>query len=56
MKIETSMVEQKGSMPSTANTAPPKFVSAATMVIPIPEFTDEEMLEFTLEFERKHGI
>jgi hypothetical protein len=56
MKIETSVVEQKVSMPSTANTAPPKFQSAATVVIPIPELTDEEMLEYTLEFERKHGI
>jgi hypothetical protein len=56
IKIETPMLEQKVSMPCSANSAPVKFVSAATMVQPIPEITDEELLEFTLEFERKHGI
>ena len=43
-------------MPSAVNTAPPEFVSASTMVEQIAEITDEELLEFTLEFERKHGI
>jgi len=56
MKIETPTLEQQVSMPSAANTAQPKFVSAAKMVISMPEITDEELLEFTLEFERKHGI
>jgi hypothetical protein len=56
IKIETPILQQKVSMPSAANTAPPKFVSAGTMVVPIPEISDEELLEFTLEFERKHGI
>ncbi|CAF4552946.1 unnamed protein product [Rotaria socialis] len=55
-KTETPMLEQKVSMPSAANTAAVKFVSASTMVVPLPEITDEELLEFTLEFERKHGI
>jgi len=56
MKIEIPMLERKVSMPSAANTATPKFVRAATMVVPTPEITDEELLEFTLEFEREHGI
>lgn len=56
MKIETPMLEQKVLMPSATNANPPKFVSAATMAVPIPEITDEELLEFTLEFEREHGI
>ncbi|CAF1364671.1 unnamed protein product [Rotaria sordida] len=55
-KIETPMLEQKVPMASDRNTTPPKFVSAATMRVPIPEITDEELLAFTLEFERKHGF
>ncbi|CAF4578594.1 unnamed protein product [Rotaria sp. Silwood1] len=55
-KIETPMLEQRVPMASDGNTTPPKFVSAATMRVPIPEITDEELLAFTLEFERKHGI
>jgi len=43
-------------MASAASTNPPKFVSAATMAAPVSEITDEELLEFTLEFERQHGI
>jgi hypothetical protein len=50
MKIGTPMVAQNVSMPSAANSAPAKFVSASKMVAPIPEITDEEILEFTLEF------
>jgi hypothetical protein len=56
IKVETPTLEQKAEMPVLINTNPPKFVSAATMVVPIQELTDEEILEFTLEFERKHGI
>ena len=56
IKIETPMLEQKAPMPSAASIASPKFVSAATMAAPISEITDEELLEFTLEFERQHGI
>jgi hypothetical protein len=56
MKIETPMLEQNVSMPSAANIAQAEFVSAAKIVIPMPEISDEELLEFTLEFERKHGI
>ena len=50
MKIETPMVAQNVSMPSAANSPPPKFVSASTMAAPIPQITDEVMFEFTLEF------
>ncbi|CAF3849002.1 unnamed protein product [Rotaria sordida] len=56
MRSETPMLEQKTSMSSAASATAPKFVSAATMAAPITEITDEELLEFTLEFERKHGI
>ncbi|CAF1336917.1 unnamed protein product [Rotaria sordida] len=56
MRSETPMLGQKTSMSSAASATAPKFVSAATMAAPITEITDEELLEFTLEFERKHGI
>ncbi|CAF4372407.1 unnamed protein product [Rotaria sordida] len=56
MRFETPMLEQKTSMSSAASATAPKFVSAATMAAPVTEITDEELLEFTLEFERKHGI
>ena len=39
-----------------ATNAPASFVSAASLVQPTSEISDEELLEFTLEFERKHGI
>lgn len=56
MKIETPVLERKNSMPPIPNPGPPKFVSAGTMAVRIPEITDEELLEYTLEFERKHGL
>jgi len=55
MKVETPMLEQT-SPASATNITPPKFVSAATLATPLVEITDEELLEFTLEFERQHGI
>ncbi|CAF3422167.1 unnamed protein product [Rotaria sp. Silwood1] len=55
-RFETPILEQKTSMPSAASATVPKFVSAATMAAPVPEISDEELLKFTLEFERKHGI
>ena len=55
-KIETPILEKEVSMPSAATIAPPQFVSAAMLVVPVPDISDEELLEFTLEFERKHGI
>lgn len=57
MKIETPTLERKSSTNSAANNASTKFVSARTLMnAPIPEVSDEELLAFTLEFERKHGI
>ncbi|CAF1131102.1 unnamed protein product [Adineta ricciae] len=57
MKIETPVLERKTPMNSAENNAPAKFVTAsALMNVPIPEISDEELLAFTLEFERTHGI
>jgi hypothetical protein len=62
MKIETPVLEQTNSMvsaaPSTAppSTAPPKFINASSMIEPIQEISDEELLEYALEFERQHNI
>lgn len=56
VKIETPMFEGKASMTADASAASPKFVSASTMIQPIQEISDEELLEFVLEFEREHGI
>ena len=55
-KVEHSLFEQKDLVASGATNIQPNFVSAATLVIPIPEISDEELLAFVLEFERKHGI
>lgn len=51
------MREQENvSAASVARNISSEFVNAARMVQPIPEISDEELLKFTLEFERKHGI
>ncbi|CAF1411244.1 unnamed protein product [Adineta ricciae] len=55
MKRETPTLERKSSRHSTANNAPANFVSAVTLKnVPIPEISDEELLAFTLEYERQH--
>lgn len=56
VKVETPTLEHKTTTALATNTGPPKFVSAAMLVTSVEEITDEELLEFTLEFERKHGI
>ena len=56
IKVERPSAEQAS--PIAVNTAnvQANFVSAASLVIPIPEISDEELLAFVLEFERKNGI
>ena len=56
MEIGTPLLEQETLIASAANAPPSKFVSAATMATTVPEITDEELLKFVLEFERKHSI
>ena len=68
VKIETPVLEKKVPTPFVANTNPPGFVSAATMVTPAPKstnegafasedlFTDEELLKYAMEFERQYGL
>ncbi|CAF1440640.1 unnamed protein product [Adineta steineri] len=55
IKVETPELAPNMSLSAATNIAP-KFVNASTMAQAIPDITDEELLEFTLEFERKHGI
>jgi hypothetical protein len=50
------MTEEKNSTPSNINSTPVQFVRASTMINSIPEISDEELLQYTLEFERKHKI
>ncbi|CAF1553980.1 unnamed protein product [Adineta ricciae] len=53
MKIETPTLERKCSVQPVAKNIPTNFVSARTLMnAPIPEISDEELLVFTLEFER----
>ena len=56
MKIEASSNERQ--LPPAGSTADnrPGFASAATLVIRLVEITDEELLEYALEFERKHDL
>lgn len=56
MKIETPILEEKAAIPPEASAAPPKFISASLMIEPSQEISDEELLEFTLEFERPHNV
>lgn len=63
MKIKTSTLETKTATNSAENNAPNetnvenKFVSASTLIkMPISEISDEELLAFTLEYERIHDI
>ncbi len=50
------MTEEKNATPSNINSVPVQFVQAGTMVNSIAEISDEELLQYTLEFERKHKI
>jgi hypothetical protein len=56
IKIEKSMTEEKNATPSNINSVPVQFVQAGKMVNSIAEISDEELLQYTLEFERKHKI
>ncbi|CAF4289527.1 unnamed protein product [Adineta steineri] len=56
IKIETPVLEQKSSMPSSASATAAKFMSAAAMVVSRLEIADEEFLKFAIDFEREHGI
>ncbi|CAF1513560.1 unnamed protein product [Adineta ricciae] len=57
IKIETPTLERKCSVQPVAKNVPTNFVSARTLMnAPTPEISDEELLAFTLEFERKHSI
>jgi hypothetical protein len=56
IKIETPTLEQQASIFRAGNIVQPKFVSAAKMVVPILEMTDEELLTSALEFDRQNGI
>ena len=56
VSVETPVVEARVPIPSVADAAQPKFLSAATMIASIPEISDEELLQLALELERKHGI
>ncbi len=50
------MTEEKNATPSNINSVPVQFVQAGKMVNSIAEISDEELLQYTLEFERKHKI
>lgn len=41
---------------NTITNESPNFVSAATLVSPMQEISDEELVEYMLEFERQHRI
>ena len=56
MKIETPILQQTSATSFEASSAPPKFVSASTLVETMQEISDEELLKFVLEFEREHDI
>lgn len=56
MKLEIVVSEEKASMPAATNSAEPKFINVIKLPVPIAELTDEELLEYALEFERKHEI
>lgn len=56
MKTETPMLEQKASMSAATNIAASRFVSASTMAVSVADISDEELLKYTLEFERTHDI
>lgn len=56
MKIETPVLEEKNPVTSAAPIEPTKFVNASSMIEPIEEISDEELLAYALEFERQHNI
>ena len=56
MKIETPTLQRKVWASATTSARQPKFVSASSIMDPIPEMTDEEILKYTIEFERAHGF
>lgn len=56
MKIETPTLTRKVLPATTTSATEPKFVSASSLVDVVSEMTDEEILKYTIEFERKHGL
>ncbi|CAF1325201.1 unnamed protein product [Adineta steineri] len=55
IKVSGDSTEQKPVAPVVTARSQPKFISAAELVVPLPEISDEELLEMALEFERKYG-
>lgn len=56
MKIDASSNQRQLPPAGSAAGNRPGFASAATLVTRLVEITDEELLEYALEFERKHGL
>ena len=56
IKAELPPGEQASPMDVDTTSVQANFVSAASLVVRMPEISDEELLEFVLEFERKNGI
>ncbi|CAF1185724.1 unnamed protein product [Adineta steineri] len=55
IKVNGGSIEEKSVAPIVTAGSQPKFISAAELVVPLPEISDEELLEMALEFERKYG-
>ncbi len=55
IKVDDASFEQKTPVPAVEREAQPKFISAAELAMPLPEISDEELLEMALELERRCG-
>ncbi|CAF4248322.1 unnamed protein product, partial [Adineta steineri] len=55
IKVNGGSTEQKPAAPVVTAGSQSKFISAAELVVPLPDISDEELLEMALEFERKYG-
>ncbi|CAF1185874.1 unnamed protein product [Adineta steineri] len=55
IKVNDGSTDQKPVTSIVTAGSQPKFISAAELVVPLPEISDEEFLKMALEFERKYG-
>jgi hypothetical protein len=56
IKVEHSIHDSPNGVCGVVRNDQPNFVSAASLVTPLPEISDAELLQHTLDFEREHGI
>lgn len=56
IKIDQPQQPANNTVADPITNSSPGFVNASTLITPLQDISDDELLQFTLDFERKHGI